>query len=75
MTKKERILRLLTIKPTDLSRWTRFCRQINSQIAAAHPNYPRLDEMQVLSYVKRMLPEIRAMIVRMDADAEKSDGG
>lgn len=73
MTKEERILRLLTIQPTDLSIWMKLCRRLNTQVATAHPNYPRLQDMQVMSYVKRLLPEIRAMIAVFEKDPEKPD--
>jgi hypothetical protein len=73
MTKEERILRLLTIQPTDLAMWTRLCRKVNKQIANSHPKYPPLEDMQVLSYVKRLLPEIRAMIAAIDWASEELD--
>ena len=62
MTEDERALRLLTIRPEDLSRWTRLCRTVIQEVRIAHPNYPPLTEIQLMSYVKRMLPRVRAMI-------------
>lgn len=72
MISKERALRMLTIKPTDLAMWTTVCRRVNKQVAAAHPEYPCLQDMQFLSYVKRLLPEIRAMITTMDEKLENA---
>lgn len=62
MTEHERIIRALTIMPEDLGRWTRICRKVGGDLYRAHPEYPRLTEMQLLSFVKRLLPEIRVMI-------------
>ncbi len=61
MTEEERFLRLLTLRPEDLSRWTKLCRTVIQEVRIAHPGYPPLTEMQLMSYVKRMLPKIRAM--------------
>jgi hypothetical protein len=66
MIPQERVLRLLTIKPADLSKWTRLCNRLNNQAAAAHPEYPVLRDMQLMSFVKRLLPEIRTMIAAID---------
>jgi len=65
MTDKERALRILTIQPTDLSRWMKLCRRLVNEVRIAHPAYPPLTETQLMSYVKRLVPEIRSMI---DAD-------
>jgi hypothetical protein len=62
MTEKERALRLLTIRPEDLRAWHRMCREVTKEVAAAHPNYPALTETQLLSFVKRLLPRVRALI-------------
>ena len=59
---EERIQRILTLRPEDLSRWTRLCRALILEVRQAHPNYPPLTEMQLLSYVKRLLPRIRTMM-------------
>ena len=66
MTQLERISRILKIQPQDLALWTRLCRNVNKQIAMAHPDYPRLEDMQLLSFVKRLLPEIRSMMESPD---------
>ena len=63
---REKILRLLTIEPTDLALWTRLCRKAARELYVAHPDYPRLTEMQFLSFVKRLLPEIRALVSGID---------
>lgn len=42
------------------------CRKIGVEMQHAHPTYPHLNEMQLLSFVKRLLPEIRAMIAKLD---------
>ena len=55
MISEERALRMLTIQPTDLSKWTKVCSRVNKQMAAAHPDYPLLRDMQLLSYVKEPL--------------------
>ena len=73
MVSEERVLRMLTIKPGDLSKWTKVCRRVNKQIAVAHPENPCLQDMQLLSYVKRLLPEVRAMISTIDEETEKRD--
>ena len=73
MISEERVLRMLTIKPTDLSKWTKVCNRINKQVAAAHPEYPSLRDMQLMSYVKRLLPEIRAMVPIIDEKTAKGD--
>ena len=58
MTDKDRILRMLTIRPEDLSKWAKLCRGVQKQVAAAHPDYPILGHAQLMSMVKRLLPEI-----------------
>jgi hypothetical protein len=73
MISRERVLRELTIRPTDLSKWTKLCRRINAQVESAHPDYPRLRDMQLMSHVKRLLPEIRAMISAIDENSERPD--
>jgi hypothetical protein len=73
MVSREQVLRMLTIKPEDLAVWTRVCRGLNKQMATAHPRYPGLSDMQLLSYVKRLLPEIRAMISLIDKDTGNHD--
>jgi hypothetical protein len=72
MTDKERILRLLTIRPEDLRRWSKLCRDVLKQVAIAHPDYPVLRDAQLMSIVKRLLPEIRAMI-RADEDIPRDE--
>lgn len=71
MTDREGTLRLLTIRPEDLRRWTMVCRKVGKDLYGSHPDYPRLDDMQLLSLVKRLLPEIRAMIASGDATAAR----
>ena len=66
MIEAESVVRLLTIKPEDLSRWTKLCRGVVRQVDDAHPNYPRLRETQLLSYVKRLLPHIRTMVLELE---------
>ncbi len=70
MNDRDHIIRLLTIHPEDLSRWTRLCQKVGREMHLAHPNYPHLNEMQLMSFVKRLLPEIRAMISGMDDNAD-----
>ena len=72
MTDQDRILRLLTIRPEDLGRWARLSRGVLKQVAIAHPEYPALRDYQMMSIVKRLLPEIRAMIL---ADEKARCGG
>jgi hypothetical protein len=62
MVSRESVSRMLTIRPGDLSTWIKVCRRVNKQVAAAHPESPSLQDMQLLSFVKRLLPEIRAMM-------------
>ena len=69
MISEERVLRILTIRPTDLSRWSKICHRVNQQVASAHPEYPRLQDTQLMSYVKRLLPEIRAMVAQSHANS------
>jgi hypothetical protein len=71
MMSQERVLRILTIRPEDLSRWSKVCRKVNKQVTDAHPEYPRLQHMQLMSYVKRLLPEIRAMVMTIDAAGDE----
>jgi hypothetical protein len=66
MTEEARLNRILKIQPGDLALWTKLCHKVNKQVASAHPDYPRLDDMQLLSFVKRLLPELRAMISSVD---------
>ena len=65
----EKILRLLTIAPTDLGVWIRLCRKVARDLYDAHPDYPRLSDMQLLSFVKRLLPEIRALVSNVDENS------
>jgi hypothetical protein len=69
VTTEQRVLRLLTIQPSDLAMWTRLCRKVDKQVAEAHPAWPPLGDMRLLSYVKRLLPEIRTMIRGIDGNA------
>ena len=70
MTDRERIIRLLTIEPGDLRRWTRACQKVCKELYLAHPEYPRLNEMRLTSFVKRLLPEIRAVVANLDASPD-----
>jgi hypothetical protein len=49
--------------------WARLCRKVDKQVANAHPAWPPLGDMRLLSYVKRLLPEIRTMIREIDGNA------
>ena len=69
MITEQRVLRLLTIQPSDLAMWTSLCRKVDKQVANAHPAWPPLGDMRLLSYVKRLLPEIRTMIREIDGNA------
>jgi hypothetical protein len=73
MISRQRVLRELTIRPIDLSKWSKVCRRVSVQVETAHPESPLLRDMQLMSYVKRLLPEIRAMIAAMDDDSETPD--
>ena len=73
MISREHILRALTIGPRGLSKWSKVCRRVNNQVAIAHPAYPVLTDSQLMSYVKRLLPEIRAMIAALEEETERSD--
>lgn len=66
MNEQDRIMQLLTIQPEDLGRWTRICRKVGAALYRAHPDYPYMTDRQLLSFVKRILPEIRAMIAEAD---------
>lgn len=60
-TYEERVRNVLALQGNQ-ALWMRVCRNVNKQMAIAHPEYPRLDDMQLMSFVKRLLPEIRALI-------------
>jgi hypothetical protein len=62
MTETKRVLEILTIRPQDLSTWTKLCRKVTNEVAIAHPDYPTLSETQLLSFIKRMLPDLRARV-------------
>ncbi len=73
MNDRDRIIRLLTIHPEDLSRWTRLCQKVSREVHLVHSDYPHLNEMQLMSFVKRLLPEIRAMISSVDVSSGHDD--
>ena len=66
MNDRDRILQLLTIQPENLSQWTRLCQKVSKELYRAHPDYPHLNEMQLMSFVKRLLPGIRALVSGLD---------
>lgn len=66
MSDRNRILRMLTIQPQDMSRWMCVCQRVHRSTYHVHPNYPALTDMQLMSFVKRLLPEIRTMISNLD---------
>jgi hypothetical protein len=72
MISRETVLRALTIQQTGLSKWAKVCRRVNNLVGIAHPNYPLLTDAQLMSYVKRLLPEIRAMIAALEEETESS---
>jgi len=64
-------MRRLTIGPNGLGPWMRVCRKVGKELYAAHPEYPRLSDTQLMSFVKRLLPEIREIIASVDAAARE----
>jgi hypothetical protein len=49
--------------------WTRLCREENKRVAAARPGDPNLQNMRLLSYIERLLPEIRGLSATIDGDS------
>lgn len=56
----------LTISPTDLSDYTKMCDRVLKEIKITHPEYPRLTPIELLSYVKRLLPMLRERVNKFE---------
>ena len=63
-------LRILKLRPENMGFWIRACRKVAREVAKVHPDYPVLTDAQLLSFVKRLLPEARAHVMAELAASE-----
>lgn len=59
---KQRVLRELRIMPEDMSEWAKMTDALVKEVRGIHPDYPEMTGVQLMSYVKRLLPKIRKRI-------------